>query len=492
MTTYTPDVLLVGSGPVGAALAHRLVVEGGLDVLMVELGAQESHPRGENRRNRADFRERDVVPPAVRAVGGLGTVWECGVPTFVPEVELTWQGQKYPIDAAALDKQYAKAGEQLGRTTGLFPTSVRHRAVRKALLEAGHDAVTELPLAARTVAEPDHERVVWAGTDALFGPLGDPAFTPDAGSFTLLSDHLCTGLSVERDGENRRVVGAVVTDLDAGAGVGGGGEVSVVAKAYVVAGGTMATPQLLAASGLGERLPALGRYATDSPIAVCRVVLKSAVVDAVEGSATGAALERIRQHRKRHPEDRLPIPHKDTPVNLFLPPSQDRPWHAHIRSVPEGVAGTSVDERIVLELRWFGICRPREDNRVEFSTTAQDRNGMPQPALQLTAGADDAANAEAMLRHMVEVAQTIGQFLPGAEPQLIPAGAGMQLAGTTRMGTDPDTSVVNADSRVWGVANLYLGGNGLHPFGNASAPTLTSIAAALHAADAITETVKKA
>ena len=66
--------------------------------------------------------------------------------------------------------------------------------------------------------------------------------------------------------------------------------------------------------------------------------------------------------------------------------------------------------------------------------------------------------------------------MPGSEPQFLTPGLPLHIAGTTRMGKDEKTSVVDPNSQVWRVKNLFLGGNGLHPFGNAANPTLTSVA----------------
>ncbi|HLF42889.1 MAG TPA: GMC oxidoreductase [Acidimicrobiia bacterium] len=51
------------------------------------------------------------------------------------------------------------------------------------------------------------------------------------------------------------------------------------------------------------------------------------------------------------------------------------------------------------------------------------------------------------------------------------------------MGSDPDTSVTDSSSRVWGFENLHLAGNGLFSERNACNPTLQTVSFALRAAD---------
>jgi choline dehydrogenase-like flavoprotein len=57
--------------------------------------------------------------------------------------------------------------------------------------------------------------------------------------------------------------------------------------------------------------------------------------------------------------------------------------------------------------------------------------------------------------------------------------------GTTRMGTDRATSVVDPHCRVHGYSNLYIAGSSVFPTGGFSNPTLTLMALALRSADEI-------
>jgi len=61
--------------------------------------------------------------------------------------------------------------------------------------------------------------------------------------------------------------------------------------------------------------------------------------------------------------------------------------------------------------------------------------------------------------------------------------------GTTRMGVDPHTSVVDARCQVHGIHNLYIAGSSVFPTSGYANPTLTIVALALRLADQIKRTL---
>ena len=64
---------------------------------------------------------------------------------------------------------------------------------------------------------------------------------------------------------------------------------------------------------------------------------------------------------------------------------------------------------------------------------------------------------------------------------------GHHHTGTTRMGTDPRTSVVDADCRVHGVSNLFMAGSSVFPTVGSANPTATICALAIRLADHLKE-----
>ncbi|MGZ5847942.1 MAG: FAD-dependent oxidoreductase [Ramlibacter sp.] len=74
------------------------------------------------------------------------------------------------------------------------------------------------------------------------------------------------------------------------------------------------------------------------------------------------------------------------------------------------------------------------------------------------------------------------------EEDLMRYGAyGGHHIGTARMGTQPKTSVVDADCKVHSVANLYVAGSAVFPTSSQANPTLTIVALSLRLADRLTQ-----
>lgn len=474
------DVLVVGSGPVGATFA-RTLVDGGREVMMVDAGPQLSSRPGEHLKNHLAYQHSHErfgtlirghlhplsrsTPPAdlsgrlisldagvaTYAVGGMATHWTGVTPRHHPDVE-----RSDVIPAAEWDALYGDAEALLNTRTDLTEDAVSHRLVLDALATEYAElpdpyGVQPLPMAAQRRA--DNPRLVrWTGVDTILGPLADG----ESDGFRLREQHQCTRLVPAADGS--RIEYAEIVDH------ANWRTLEVEASTYVVACGAVLTPQLLHASGI--RPPSLGRYLTEQPVAFCQVLLGDDLVKRAE----------------------RPIPPDDLDPNVWIPVSPDRPWHCQIhRDLPydDMVTDPEVDSRLVVDLRWFGLADPRPENRMRFSDTAKDAWGMPEVGFEFSLSEDDRARQHRMMADLRRAAAALGPYLPGSEPRFILPTLPLHIAGTVRMGTDPDTSVVDPDSRLWGVENLYLGGNGLIPTATASNPTLTSVAMALRAAHGI-------
>ncbi|GGK40217.1 pyranose oxidase [Pilimelia terevasa] len=525
--TIRVDTLIVGSGPVGSTFARELV-GAGRKVMMIDAGAALSERPGEHLKNAYLYQKNlDLfssvirghlnllsVPPNLRpevtldpgafqidrdryrgftlnnqnpdqdaetnlgaaavtyGVGGMATHWTCATPRHHPELE------RSPLLSDAEWRALYEDGERLLNThVGVFEHSIRHQVVRDALQRAYPELpkpyeVQSLPLAVERRRD-NPELVRWSGADTVLGELADPkAPARTDGRFDLRAEHLCTKLVRSADGS--RIEYAEVRDLARWR------TIRIEADQFVVAGNAYLTPQLLWASGIRPR--ALGRYLTEQPVAFCQIVLRQDLVDGIADDSRFA--EQVRAYRDRNPQDPVPIPAGDPEPNVWIPVSADRPWHCQIHrdAFHYGDLAPNVDSRLIVDLRWFGIVEPRFENRISFSEEHTDTHGLPQPSFTFTLTPQDRARQHAMMNDMLHAATALGGFLPGSEPCFVEPGLGLHVHGTTRMGEDPDTSVVDTDSRVWGIDNLCLGGNNLIPRGTASNPTLTSVALALRAA----------
>jgi pyranose oxidase len=495
MSTTEPDVLVVGSGPVGAAYVRLLTqARPDLDVLVVEAGPVVSDPPGMNLRNIADPAQQekarllaqgqalpgtdavpldipgtvtarqgtylvapgnDQMPAAAVAscVGGQGALWTCAVPEprdterigFIPDDE--W------------DEAIAVAARLLCRTTEAFAGSAVTTAVIRTLAElfdpvlpAGR-GVGVLPVAGQVQAD---GTVRWTGPDMVLG---------DA-RYRLRASTLCRRLAVE----GTTVTEAELADMDTG-------QVSMVRpRVTIVAADAVHTPQLLWASGI--RPAPLGRYLIEHPLTFAVVAVRDDLVPGYAVSSQSAS---------------------DPVSSVICVPFADpgHPFHAqalHMDTCPPYFTGGRAPEPNrsgYLMMGWGCRKFPRAEDGLTFTDSTTDQWGMPRVSIEYALTDREQAELGQGLGHLTTAAKALGRFVPGGEPKIMPAGSSLHYQSTYRLGDDGgEESVCDSHAQVWGLDNLFLGGNGTIPTATACNPTLTSVAIAARSVRRVLEVLR--
>ena len=124
------------------------------------------------------------------------------------------------------------------------------------------------------------------------------------------------------------------------------------------------------------------------------------------------------------------------------------------------VWGAALHERVITNLghsiMWgiIGEDLPDENNRVTVDTDLLDSDGIPAPRIQYRVS----ENSRRLLKfHAARAAESLteaGAYETVVTPQV--RGTGWHLLGTTRMGDDPESSVVDPWCRSHDVENLYV------------------------------------
>jgi choline dehydrogenase-like flavoprotein len=135
---------------------------------------------------------------------------------------------------------------------------------------------------------------------------------------------------------------------------------------------------------------------------------------------------------------------------------------------------------------------PNPDSRVTLDDIVGPF-GMPRARLcwQLTArDRESFRRTQALWRR--ELAETGADFAPAGaddDPWTTGMSPGAHHMGTTRMHPDPSSGVVDANCRIHGTSNLYVGGSSVFPTVGWAPPTLSIVALTLRLADHLKATL---
>lgn len=479
-----PHVVVVGSGPAGAAAALTLA-DAGMTVTVLESG--ERFPGGllvrafgrTVARRRPSYTQpipyrsgngatewfSDLVP------GGLSVHWTGAVPRFSPEDfsegERLDERYRWPIGYDDLVPYYEAMERLIGvvgdtrNVIGLPESIVRHRRALPrdwtpvtAEAAAVGQGLTATPLADGAPWLVRRSPVAFDSYTRVIEPLGRSAklkllrgahavelhYDPASGSVSAVS------YADRATKEIRR--------LDA--------------DAFVIAAGPLASTKLLLDStssdfpgGLGDTHELLGRYLHDHVMDMSFIQLERGV-SSVGGTA----------YLTRPPyESTPPLEAAQSTLNTGVTRTDKvRAW-TPLKSKTLGVV-------------FFGMVVPTLENFVRSSADATDDFGMPQLEIHLRfderARSATAAARERLLA-ILEGAK-LGPRITWSLPELMP-GASAHYGGTVRMHSSPEHGVLDGFSRLHAVPNVVVADASGFTTGVEKNPTLTVMAIAARAAD---------
>jgi gluconate 2-dehydrogenase alpha chain len=134
---------------------------------------------------------------------------------------------------------------------------------------------------------------------------------------------------------------------------------------------------------------------------------------------------------------------------------------------------------------------PYVDQIIDLDPSVRDQWGLPAPRLTYDWRRP---NEVALIEFMMQKMEAIGRAMGGNTVWRAPLSAGLPGAhheGGTRMGNDPNTSVVNKYGQSWDIHNLFIVGSSTFPSMSGFNPTLTIEALAYMSADAIANKYRK-
>ena len=152
------------------------------------------------------------------------------------------------------------------------------------------------------------------------------------------------------------------------------------------------------------------------------------------------------------------------------------PMTVAVQYIKQGLRGDTLKQAIhdnvsrQLLIGTSGEMLPDDYNRVALAADQKDALGIPRPAIWFRYQDYTMRGLDLARKIQTDIMTKLGAT---EVSQLGPIADSAIMGGTTRMGDDPKTSVVDADLRAHDHANLFIAGSQVFPSITANAPTLT-------------------
>lgn len=520
MRDVTADVVVIGAGPTGAAVAWRLASQG-IDTVCIDRGAwfdYDALDRGgadwESRRGRkwhsnpnvrrgpydypVDDADTPIKPMIGNGVGGSSLYWSAHVPRFRPEdfrvKTLDSVGDDWPVSYDDLATYYERWGVAShpgdpsaaphGENGMTLPTIGAHgRRLASAFDRRGwHWWPVDL-VVGRDGDEPQTAHCTHIGPCDLGCPSrvragADRAFARDA---VAAGARFLTGtrvLRLEHDA-NWLVTAAICRDEARDFRVNG--------SRFVISGNGMGTPRLLLLSasklfpdGLGNRSGLVGHNLMLHPYARVDGHFDEPLGAWVSGEKAGIVSFEFYATRADSGFKRgLKLQLTGGPGPLALARGA-----VYGDRLPWGAGHHDAFAKRFDHSCGFTVCAEdlaEDHNRISLSEHLVDGDGLPAPKMSYRLSDNSRRILDFGLARAEELLVDAGATQTFHTP--LRSEAGFHIMGTARMGTDPNSSVVDPYGRCHDVPNLFLADASVFVTSAAINPTATAQALALRTAD---------
>jgi choline dehydrogenase-like flavoprotein len=245
---------------------------------------------------------------------------------------------------------------------------------------------------------------------------------------------------------------------------------SVRARAYVLAASPVESARLVLNSGLCCDSVAIGCYLAEHIERRAKVMLRKPTV---ELNGEGISLVLTPQGSEREdPKARFQV---------------------HLR-------GERRDGQMIVDIGGFAAMDPNSDSRVTLAPRS-DSFGLPRAHTSLRMTSSDEERANRLCARICEVADQLGvakfitdqfpletfepRYVEGGRIQVMPPGRSYHEAGTLRIGEQESTSATDPSGKLRGSDNIYIADAALFPSVGIANPMLTVTALAYHVAQSV-------